>query len=255
MPLPFSSPLFAVLSPSSTYSSPSYYTFSLFSFSLAHFFPIVTLTHVSFTLLTVIHYLYYLSLHHFLSPSLFFSLSPPRPLRPSYSCYPSFSIIFLSTSCFFPSSSVFLPSPISQPHPSLLLYSHSPTVTYHLSSSISPSLFSPSPTFPSHPSLHPSPLLFLTLLPPISLSIFLPSLHPFLPPPPSSNTSHYSRGGNDGAREIGQIYKEGGMTLAQEASSCIVYGMPRVAVEHEYIRKIVHLDDMAAAIGNLAAGN
>ncbi|MDC7241503.1 MAG: chemotaxis response regulator protein-glutamate methylesterase [Spirochaetales bacterium] len=58
--------------------------------------------------------------------------------------------------------------------------------------------------------------------------------------------------GKDGAREIGQVYKEGGMTIAQDSSSCIVYGMPRVAVEHNYIRQIVSLDDMAQTICSLA---
>ena len=58
--------------------------------------------------------------------------------------------------------------------------------------------------------------------------------------------------GKDGAREIGQIYKEGGMTIAQDSSSCIVFGMPRVAIEHDYIRQVVSLDDMAATISSLA---
>ncbi len=58
--------------------------------------------------------------------------------------------------------------------------------------------------------------------------------------------------GKDGAREIGEVYREGGMTIAQDATSCIVYGMPRVAVEHNYIRKIVSLDDMAKTICSLA---
>lgn len=59
--------------------------------------------------------------------------------------------------------------------------------------------------------------------------------------------------GKDGAREIGQVYKEGGMTIAQDSSSCIVFGMPRVAIEHDYIRKIVSLDEMAATISSLGS--
>jgi len=58
--------------------------------------------------------------------------------------------------------------------------------------------------------------------------------------------------GKDGAREIGSVYKEGGMTIAQDSASCIVYGMPRVAVEHNYIRKIVSLENMASTICSLA---
>ncbi|MDC7233389.1 MAG: chemotaxis response regulator protein-glutamate methylesterase [Spirochaetales bacterium] len=59
--------------------------------------------------------------------------------------------------------------------------------------------------------------------------------------------------GKDGAREIGKIYKEGGMTVAQDSSSCIVFGMPRVAIEHDYIRQIVPLSEMASTISSLGS--
>jgi two-component system chemotaxis response regulator CheB len=58
--------------------------------------------------------------------------------------------------------------------------------------------------------------------------------------------------GKDGAREIGKVYGEGGMTIAQDQDSCIVYGMPRVAIENDYIRKVVSLSDMATTISELA---
>jgi len=54
--------------------------------------------------------------------------------------------------------------------------------------------------------------------------------------------------GKDGSREIGKILKEGSRTIAQDESSCIVYGMPRVAVELGYAQKIIHLDEMAETI-------
>ncbi len=57
--------------------------------------------------------------------------------------------------------------------------------------------------------------------------------------------------GKDGAREMGRVYKEGGMTIAQDEKSCVVYGMPRVAVEHGYARKVITLDDMADEINAL----
>ena len=57
--------------------------------------------------------------------------------------------------------------------------------------------------------------------------------------------------GKDGAREIGEIYREGGITIAQDQHSCIVYGMPRVAVEHGYIQHIVPLSEMAEKISSL----
>lgn len=58
--------------------------------------------------------------------------------------------------------------------------------------------------------------------------------------------------GRDGARQIGKIYGEGGITIAQDEESSIVYGMPKVAVEHGYIKKIVPLDQMAQTLCQLA---
>lgn len=57
--------------------------------------------------------------------------------------------------------------------------------------------------------------------------------------------------GRDGAREIGGIYGEGGRTLAQDEESSVVFGMPRVAIEHNYISRVVPLDDMARVINEL----
>ncbi len=57
--------------------------------------------------------------------------------------------------------------------------------------------------------------------------------------------------GKDGAREIGEVLREGGITIAQDQQSCIVYGMPRVAVEHNYIQHIVPLNEMAGKISEL----
>lgn len=58
--------------------------------------------------------------------------------------------------------------------------------------------------------------------------------------------------GRDGAREIGRVYAEGGVTLAQDEESSVVFGMPRVAIEHDYITQVVALDEMAGAINELA---
>ncbi len=58
--------------------------------------------------------------------------------------------------------------------------------------------------------------------------------------------------GRDGAREIGNIQRLGGITLAQDADSCIVYGMPKVATDHGYIDHVVKLTDMADTISRLA---
>lgn len=59
--------------------------------------------------------------------------------------------------------------------------------------------------------------------------------------------------GRDGAREIGHVYAEGGLTMAQDEKSSVVYGMPRVATEHNYISRIVSLDEVASVL-NKAVG-
>ncbi|MCL2793582.1 MAG: chemotaxis response regulator protein-glutamate methylesterase [Spirochaetaceae bacterium] len=51
--------------------------------------------------------------------------------------------------------------------------------------------------------------------------------------------------GRDGSAEIGNIYKAGGYTVAQDEKSSVVFGMPRVAIELGNINKILPLDDMA----------
>lgn len=58
--------------------------------------------------------------------------------------------------------------------------------------------------------------------------------------------------GKDGAREIGSIYREGGITLGQDEGSCVVYGMPKVAWELGHVMEQVGLAAMAERLGTLA---
>ncbi|MDR0908531.1 MAG: chemotaxis response regulator protein-glutamate methylesterase [Spirochaetaceae bacterium] len=58
--------------------------------------------------------------------------------------------------------------------------------------------------------------------------------------------------GNDGAQQLGTIYKEGGMTLGQDEKSAIVYGMPKVAWEMGHVMEQVSLDNMARRICDVA---
>ena len=58
--------------------------------------------------------------------------------------------------------------------------------------------------------------------------------------------------GKDGAREIGDIFNKGGMTVAQDEKSSIVFGMPRVAIEKKNIREVVSLENMAKRLNELA---
>ena len=54
--------------------------------------------------------------------------------------------------------------------------------------------------------------------------------------------------GRDGVKGIGAIYRAGGLTIAQDEASCIVFGMPRVAIDKGYIHKVVPLGEMAEII-------
>lgn len=54
--------------------------------------------------------------------------------------------------------------------------------------------------------------------------------------------------GRDGAVELGAVYRAGGVTIAQDEASCIVYGMPRAAVEAGVVTEIVALHDLAGRI-------
>jgi two-component system chemotaxis response regulator CheB len=58
--------------------------------------------------------------------------------------------------------------------------------------------------------------------------------------------------GRDGAQQLGTIYKEGGMTLGQDESSAVVYGMPRVAYELGHVMEQVSLQNMARRICDVA---
>lgn len=51
--------------------------------------------------------------------------------------------------------------------------------------------------------------------------------------------------GEDGADAMGAVKAAGGMTLAQDESSCIVYGMPKAAIERGHIMRVVSLDVLA----------
>jgi len=57
--------------------------------------------------------------------------------------------------------------------------------------------------------------------------------------------------GKDGAEEIGSIYKEGGFTIAQDAESSVVFGMPKVAIENGYIHRVACLKEIPEIINSL----
>jgi two-component system chemotaxis response regulator CheB len=58
--------------------------------------------------------------------------------------------------------------------------------------------------------------------------------------------------GRDGAQQIGNIYREGGITIGQDEASSVVYGMPRVAYELGHVMEQVSLENMGKRINFIA---
>lgn len=54
--------------------------------------------------------------------------------------------------------------------------------------------------------------------------------------------------GEDGAEGLGHLRQTGAFTIAQDEESCVVFGMPRVAIERGYVSRIVSLEAMAAVL-------
>ncbi|MDR2795740.1 MAG: chemotaxis response regulator protein-glutamate methylesterase [Spirochaetaceae bacterium] len=58
--------------------------------------------------------------------------------------------------------------------------------------------------------------------------------------------------GKDGAQQLGNIYREGGLTIGQDENSAVVYGMPRVAYELGHVMEQVSLENMGKRISAIA---
>ncbi len=54
--------------------------------------------------------------------------------------------------------------------------------------------------------------------------------------------------GKDGARAMKQLSDKGGLTVAEDESSCVVYGMPKAAVDLGAVRSLLPLSEIAAEI-------
>lgn len=61
--------------------------------------------------------------------------------------------------------------------------------------------------------------------------------------------------GDDGVEGLGDIKRAGGMTIAQDEASSIVFGMPKVAIERGYAQRVVPLEDMATTIVDTVCGD
>jgi two-component system, chemotaxis family, protein-glutamate methylesterase/glutaminase len=51
--------------------------------------------------------------------------------------------------------------------------------------------------------------------------------------------------GDDGAAGMGAVKTAGGLTIAQSEESCVVYGMPRAAIERGFVTRVVSLEALA----------
>jgi len=51
--------------------------------------------------------------------------------------------------------------------------------------------------------------------------------------------------GNDGAAGMKYLQSQGGMTIAQEETSCVIYEMPKAAIEQNAAQKILPPVDIA----------
>jgi len=58
--------------------------------------------------------------------------------------------------------------------------------------------------------------------------------------------------GNDGAAGMKYLQSQGGMTIAQEETSCVIYGMPKAAIEQNAAQKILPPVDIAKYLMYLA---
>jgi two-component system, chemotaxis family, protein-glutamate methylesterase/glutaminase len=54
--------------------------------------------------------------------------------------------------------------------------------------------------------------------------------------------------GDDGAQGMGAIKAAGGMTIAQNEESCVVFGMPKAAIERGFAIRVVALDALANSL-------
>ena len=51
--------------------------------------------------------------------------------------------------------------------------------------------------------------------------------------------------GEDGADALGDVKTAGGLTVAQDEHSCVVFGMPKAAIERGHAMRVVSLDALA----------
>ena len=60
--------------------------------------------------------------------------------------------------------------------------------------------------------------------------------------------------GEDGAEGLGLVKAAGGLTVAQDEQSCVVFGMPKAAIERGYAMRVMPLDALANMLIRHCAG-
>ena len=50
--------------------------------------------------------------------------------------------------------------------------------------------------------------------------------------------------GEDGAAGLGEIRAAGGFTVAQSQETCVVFGMPKAAIERGYVMRVADLQEL-----------
>jgi two-component system, chemotaxis family, protein-glutamate methylesterase/glutaminase len=61
--------------------------------------------------------------------------------------------------------------------------------------------------------------------------------------------------GRDGAAGLGLVRQQGGLTIAQDEKTCVLYGMPRAAVQLGAVEHILPLEQIGPALSKLGAGS
>jgi two-component system chemotaxis response regulator CheB len=54
--------------------------------------------------------------------------------------------------------------------------------------------------------------------------------------------------GEDGAQGLGLVRAAGGLTMAQGEQSCVVFGMPKAAIERGHVMRVVELQAIASTL-------
>jgi two-component system chemotaxis response regulator CheB len=59
--------------------------------------------------------------------------------------------------------------------------------------------------------------------------------------------------GDDGARGMAEIKEAGGRTIAQNEATCVVFGMPREAIDRGAVDRVVALEEIAREVARTCA--